>query len=264
MWQIFRRNPRAAIIAVSMHIGIIVFMLVGVDWLERPKRAKSNVEVVKARVVDAGKVAAEVEKLKQAAEKQRQEKESIRRKEEKQITDLKKQQAEEKSRLAKLEKKRKDEQQRLEKEKKQRQIAEQKRKEAEAKRKKAEKAQAKADAKAKAAKERKAEEDRLTAEEAKRNAGEIGRYTDLIKQKTERNWVRPIDTVHGLHCRVQVRLALGGTVIDASIIQSSGNDAFDRSAIAAVFKADPLPVPSGRLFESFRKLNFEFNPDKDN
>jgi colicin import membrane protein len=264
MWQVFRHNPKAAIIAVSMHIGILAFMLIGVDWLVRPQQSKSNVEVVKARVLDAGKVAAEVEKLKKAAEEKRKIQEENKRKEEKQITDLKKQQAEEKSRLAKLEKKRKDEQKRLEKEKKQRQIAEKKRKEAEAKRKQAEKKRAEADAKAKAAQQRKAKEAQIAAEEAERNAGEIGRYTDLIKQKTERNWVRPIDTAHGLHCRVQVRLALGGVVIDASIVQSSGSEAFDRSAIAAVYKADPLPVPSGRLFESFRKLNFEFNPDKDN
>ncbi len=261
MWQIFRRNPKAAIIAISMHIGIIVFMLIGVDWLERPKRAKSNVEVVKARVIDSAKVAAEVEKLKKAAEQKRQKQEEAKRKEEKQITDLKKQQAEEKRRLANLEKKRKDEQKRLAEEKKQRQIAEKKRKEAEAKRKQAEKKRAEVSAKAKAEQKRKAEEARRLAEQ---NAGEIGRYEDLIKQKVERNWVRPIDSGLGLNCKVQVRLALGGAVIDASIIEGSGSEAFDRSAIAAVFKADPLPVPTGGLFETFRKFNFWFNPDEGN
>jgi colicin import membrane protein len=63
---------------------------------------------------------------------------------------------------------------------------------------------------------------------------------------------------------VQVRLIPGGDVVPGgvSIIKSSGNAAFDRSVEAAVYKATPLPVPSGPLFESFRNLRLNFNPSK--
>lgn len=55
-------------------------------------------------------------------------------------------------------------------------------------------------------------------------------------------------------------MAAGGNVIAVQVVQGSGNGAFDRSAEAAVRKADPLPVPSGRLFEKFRDINFVFAP----
>ncbi len=66
MIEIFKRNPVAVVIALVMHLVIVLFMLVGVDWLKKPQQPTSVVEVVQARVVDHAKVAAEVEKLKQA------------------------------------------------------------------------------------------------------------------------------------------------------------------------------------------------------
>ncbi|MCW8950753.1 MAG: cell envelope integrity protein TolA, partial [Sedimenticola sp.] len=66
----------------------------------------------------------------------------------------------------------------------------------------------------------------------------------------------------GLKCTLRVRLAPGGTVLAVSVTNSSGNGAFDRSATAAVYKAEPLPVPTGTLFDQFRDINFEFDPNR--
>ena len=52
MFQILKRNPQAMAIAVLMHLVIIGFLVIGVDWLEKPKQPKVNVDVVKARVVE--------------------------------------------------------------------------------------------------------------------------------------------------------------------------------------------------------------------
>jgi len=62
---------------------------------------------------------------------------------------------------------------------------------------------------------------------------------------------------------VRVRLLPGGEVMPGSVrvLRSSGNGAFDRSVESAVYKASPLPVPSGGLFESFRDLRLEFEPE---
>jgi colicin import membrane protein len=50
--------------------------------------------------------------------------------------------------------------------------------------------------------------------------------------------------------------------LDVKISRSSGNDALDRSAMAAVFKASPLPVPTDpTLLASFRELNLILRPD---
>jgi colicin import membrane protein len=307
MWQILKRNPLAAVIAVLMHLAILGFMLVGVDWLEKPRPVKVKVDVVQARVIDNEKVMAEVERLKQTEEKQRADKEAARQKEEQRLADLKRKQAEEKQRLDDLEKKRKAEeqkrqqakQQRLAEEKRHREAEEKRKAEQEAKRRAEEKRQAELEANRKAEekrqaeleKKRRAEAKRKAEQEAKRqaelekkrkaeaerkareaelqaameaeaNAREVDRYIIQIKQKVVRNWLRPAGISDGLKCTLRVRLAPGGNVIAVSVLQGSGNGAFDRSATAAVYKAEPLPVPAGGLFESFRDINFEFDPSR--
>ena len=83
-----------------------------------------------------------------------------------------------------------------------------------------------------------------------------------IKQKVNRSWIRPVSTTAGLKCTIRVRLLSDGTVMDAEIISSSGDEDFDRSAENAVNKASPLPVPKDKeLFaREFRSFQFLFNP----
>lgn len=327
MFQILKRNPTAGVFAVLMHIAIIAFLIVGVDWLEKPKQPKSNVEVVQARVIDASRVAAEVEKLKQADIKRKEERASVRRQEEERLAELKRQQQAEQERIASLEQKRvaaekkrkaeeqkraaaeqqrkaeeqrlreaevkrkAEEQKRLAAEKKRkaeeqkkreaeakriaaekkRKAEEQKKREAEARRKAEEKERKEAEARRQAEleKKRRAEAARKAREaemqaaiEAENNAREIDRYMIQIRQRVDRSWVRPAGIGEGLKCRLRVRLAPGGTVIAVSVLESSGNGAFDRAATSAVYKAEPLPVPAGALFESFRDINFVFDPNK--
>jgi colicin import membrane protein len=61
---------------------------------------------------------------------------------------------------------------------------------------------------------------------------------------------------------VRVRLVAGGEVLQATVVQSSGNAAFDRSVENAVYKASPLPIPDDKaLFDYFRELEFKFRPE---
>jgi colicin import membrane protein len=82
-----------------------------------------------------------------------------------------------------------------------------------------------------------------------------------IKGKVEGFWVRPAgSTEQGLACTMEIRLIPGGAVGSVSVTQSSGNPAFDRSAIAAVRAASPFPVPSD-VFDEFRRpFYLHFNP----
>ena len=83
----------------------------------------------------------------------------------------------------------------------------------------------------------------------------------LITRKVNRNWIRPASVEAGLECIIRVKLVPGGDVMDASVIKSSGNVIFDRSAENAVRKASPLPVPSDPyVFAKFRAFNFLFKP----
>ena len=172
-------------------------------------------------------------------------------------------------RKAEVEKKRKEEQMRkarAEAEKKRKAEAEKKRKaEAEKKR----KAELAARRKAEEAAKRKAAEDALQASLAEeqqqlaaaRVSKEVNRYMAYIREKVQRSWIRSPDSRPGLTCLVEVRLIPSGEVIDAKIIQSSGDTAFDRSVEAAVFKASPLPVPKDpQVMEKFRSFRFRFKP----
>ncbi len=275
MFQILKTNPLAAAIAIGMHLIIILLMIFGLDWLEKPEQNLPKVNVVQATVIDASKVDAEVKKLKLADENKKKKEQEAKQ----QLEDLKKKRQVEERKLAEAEKKRKAEEAKklkLEKERKRKEAEakkkaeEDKRKAAEAKKKQAEEAKRKAaeekKRKAEEEKRRKLEEQRkLEAQmqadmEAERDATEIELYMAQIQQAVTDNWLRPSTVGDGLKCTLRIRMATGGNVIAAQVVQSSGNGAFDRSAEAAVHKADPLPVPTGRLFEKFRDINLVFAP----
>lgn len=131
------------------------------------------------------------------------------------------------------------------------------------------KQQAKSKAAADLAKKQQADAERVAAqEEAKRLAleqghmREIEKYKFMVQQQIMRSWLiqgtpNPSDAT-----KLYVRLAPSGTVLDVQIMSSSGNPALDRSAVAAVYKASPLPVPEDpMLFSSFRELRLTLRPD---
>jgi colicin import membrane protein len=95
-----------------------------------------------------------------------------------------------------------------------------------------------------------------------RAQGEVERYKGLIRQKVSRHWNKPAGAAKGLQCTVRVRLVPGGEVLAAEVARSSGDSAFDRSVVNAVYKATPLPVPQeSKLFEYFREIEFVFSPE---
>jgi colicin import membrane protein len=62
-------------------------------------------------------------------------------------------------------------------------------------------------------------------------------------------------------CTLRISMTSSGMVTDVQIVQSSGDTAFDNSAIAAVQKASPLPAPSdAEVLAKFRTFNFRFKP----
>lgn len=90
----------------------------------------------------------------------------------------------------------------------------------------------------------------------------VDKHVEIIRQKVNRNWLRPSGSMTGLVCTVKVRIIPGGEVLDVRITKSSGNAVFDRSVETAVFKASPLPLPADRaLFDRFRELEFIFDPE---
>lgn len=264
--EIIKRNPKAFMMAVAMHLVLIFFLVVGVDWLEDPKVGRPPVNVIQAKVISEDKVAAEAQQIKQEQEKEKAKKQAEKTKAEQELSELKKKQEAERLHLADLEKKRKEEAKtKAEAEKKELAELEQKRKKAEEDKKTEKRRQAELDRKLREEEIRRQHEQELqnslaaeqNARSAEQNDRAFNAFGAAVEDLVTRNWLRPPGTGTGLKCTLQVRVSTTGTVLGVQVVQGSGNEAFDRSAEAAVVKSDPFPPPPPGLND----IDFIFDPD---
>ena len=90
-------------------------------------------------------------------------------------------------------------------------------------------------------------------------------YIALIAQAVEDNWSRPPSARNNMEADLLLKLIPTGEVVSVTLARSSGNSAFDRSAIVAVEKASRFPELQqleSRLFEkNFRTLRLKFKPE---
>jgi colicin import membrane protein len=92
--------------------------------------------------------------------------------------------------------------------------------------------------------------------------GIVDKYKALILQAISQNWLIPGGVNKKLSAVLLIHLAPGGTVLDVQLTRSSGDVALDRSALAAVLKASPLPVPTvSEEFEPFRQFVLKVKPE---
>lgn len=285
-------------VSVAAHLAVLVLLALNPDLMPRKKPEPARL-AIQATVVDSRALqqrSAQEERrarqVREAAERRRREEAERERREEQRQAEAEtrrkaeveaKQQAEaavkrkaeaETKRKAAAEAKRKAEaKSKAEAEAKQKVAAEAKRKaEAEAKRKADADARLKADAGAK----RRAEAERREAQsradlarqlaeeenlEAARGSGLLDQYVDVIRQKVERNWLKPASARSGIECVVQVRQIPGGEVVEVRVTRCNGDAAVVRSIEAAVLRSSPLPPPPDpALFE--RSLEFVFIPEE--
>ena len=245
MWRRKARSlpggAKAFIYALAVHVTLL--LLLGISLRFSTHTPSEPPRVVQARVMDETPKSApeppdtarlQEEARRQAEVKKQQEAERRQQKE----TERKKRAAEtekaEKKKAAALEKKRADERRRKEDE---------------------------AALKSQVTEE---EKQRADAGRLRKEQSEIDRYHGLIKQQVTRNWNIPAASRKGLKCTLRVRVVSGGEVLAVSVVVSSGDPVFDRSAENALYKASPLQVPSDPdLFNRvFREFNFDFDPEK--
>lgn len=287
------QNPRAMAYAILVHVALAAVLFMSLEWTDLPTPAQQKVDVVKAVAVNEKQILAELDKLKKAEAKKKNQETSKQKKLDKQARDAKKKRQREEKRLAKLRKERaaeKKRQKKLQKEHKaeekriatdrakkkkelermkaeqatleQKRITEEKRlADAAAERKKLEqKRRRDAEAAARRA-EFAVEQQRLEAANQKRLSSLRGRYIADIQNKVERNWIRPASARQGLKCKVAVNQIPGGEVINVTVTQCNGDEVFRSSVEKAVYKASPLPRPSDPgLFD--RDIVFTFKPKK--
>lgn len=110
----------------------------------------------------------------------------------------------------------------------------------------------------------------LAEEEAELQAAQDGQlvssYVAAIQRAIIANWSRPPSARNDMKAELLIQLVPTGEVVSATVVRSSGNAAFDRSAENAVMKAARFPelqeLKGNRVFEqNFRRLRIIFNPE---
>ena len=90
-------------------------------------------------------------------------------------------------------------------------------------------------------------------------------YAALIQQTVVNYWSRPPSARNGMEALLSIQLIPTGEVVSVSVIKSSGNSAFDRSAINAVEKAGSFPelqkLPGREFEKTFRRFRLLFRPE---
>jgi colicin import membrane protein len=96
----------------------------------------------------------------------------------------------------------------------------------------------------------------LNAVRQRQVLSEQQKYIGLIKGKISRYWITPNQNEV---CILKIRLGPGGIVLDVKV--KSGIAAVCRSAMAAVYKSDPLPVSKeSDVFKKFRNFELVLDP----
>lgn len=258
------RKSRAFIYALAIH-GVVLIVLITRMESNFESTQAQQLSIVNAQVVDQRQLDKEKQRRADEAEAERAAEREKRQAEKRKVAAAKRKAEQlKKAKVAEKQKK-------IEREK----AAARKKKAAQEKRKR--EAQAKAEREEQQRKAREEaqrleaalrdeledEEQELTAVAQQRaDETEITRYIQAIRSRVASVFVYP-DLAKGLNCTLYVRMIPGGEVVEARVIQSSGNPAFDRQAENAVRKAAPLPVPADpRLFQRMREIKFVFDPEQ--
>ena len=118
---------------------------------------------------------------------------------------------------------------------------------------------------AREAEARQAAAQRQAEEQAAADNASIQSYMAVIQDAVWRNWSIPPSARNGMTAVLNVRLVPTGEVVSVSVLTSSGDPIFDRSAEQAVLRTGRFPelqqMPN-RLFErEFRSFNLLFRPE---
>ena len=98
----------------------------------------------------------------------------------------------------------------------------------------------------------------------KSSVEEISFFSNLIRDQVIMNWKQPSSAQKGMTVEILITLVPTGEIIQVNLTKSSGNQAFDNSALNAVQKVSKFEsLDMGRkLFDNhFRKFTLVFNPE---
>ena len=234
----------AILISLALHLGLIVLLFVG--WQPEVTQVMMQSQYIEAKLVELApkKVVQPQQSKVDAAKRQREAKLRVEKQRQQKLAAEKS--AQEKKRAAEL-----AEQKRLQAERDAEQRRQRDKAEAERKRIESEFAEAMA-----------AEQANIVAQEDERVANS---YRQLIQQRLSENWSRPPSARLGMETLIRIQLVPTGRVVGVTIIDSSGDSAFDRSVEQAALKVEQFVELQGMdpgLFErKFRQVDVAFSPE---
>lgn len=91
-----------------------------------------------------------------------------------------------------------------------------------------------------------------------------GNFDDLIRQLVSQNWSRPPSARNGMTVVVQINMLPDGTITNATVARSSGDAAFDSSAVTAVRNVGKVVEMQGLSpseFNPYRSFKMTFTPE---
>ena len=107
--------------------------------------------------------------------------------------------------------------------------------------------------------------DAAPGEEAAQSASMRDIVAAGIQAAVVNRWTRPPSARNGMVAVLSIQLVPTGEVVGVGVLESSGNSAFDRSAMTAVERVARFPEVAkldNRLFESsFRRFQLVFKPE---
>ncbi len=264
---------RALFISLGGHGVLLTIFILSINLTQTKPVAMlvpHTTEPMKAIAVNQQQVAIELQKLKAAENRQRQLEQERVQQLQRQAKQARDQAIQEQKRLAQLaaaRRKQELEQQQLAAKAKQlkvQQAAEQQRLATLKKQQEAKALEQKLHAEEQAllVKRLREEQQQLSAARSRQELSEINKYTTLITHAIGRQWIQPENTSRDISCVLFIRLAPNGEVLDVQLIATSGDSVLDRSAVVAVYKASPLPVPEDpELSTKFREIRLKVKPE---
>ena len=93
---------------------------------------------------------------------------------------------------------------------------------------------------------------------------DLTRYSSLIKNQVMENWKSPSNINPNLKTEIEITIVPTGEITSSTIIQSSGNNVFDESAMRAISKVqsfEGLNMQMNLFDEHFRNFILIFSPD---
>ena len=93
----------------------------------------------------------------------------------------------------------------------------------------------------------------------------VDSYAARIENQVYRQWSRPASARRDMELTLLIRLLPRGDIVSVTVLKSSGNEALDRSAVAAVSRVEQLgfvrEMESDFFERYFREFEMLFKPD---